>query len=81
MSDAEIAPVNDVLNILASIWVSYQSAYSCKSHISQVVLYEGESRVLLLLKPYFHLGFGLALAGLMADYQVLEGKPSDPFHK
>ena len=79
--DAEIAPLTDVLKMLASFWVSYQSAQSLTPHISQAVLYEGVSRVLLLLKPYFHPEFGLELAGLMAHYQALAAKPSDPFHK
>ncbi|WP_442021109.1 TetR/AcrR family transcriptional regulator [Oceanisphaera sp. W20_SRM_FM3] len=79
--DAEIAPLTDVLKMLASFWVSYQTAQSLTPHISQAVLYGGVSRVLLLLKPYFHPELGLELAGLMAHYQALAAKPSDPFHK
>lgn len=79
--DAEIAPLTDVLKMLASFWVSYQSAQSFTPQVSQAVLYEGVSRVLLLLKPYFHPQLGLELAGLMAHYQALAAKPSDPFHK
>ncbi|ART80328.1 TetR/AcrR family transcriptional regulator [Oceanisphaera avium] len=79
--EAEIAPLTDVLKLLASFWVSYQAAQSLVPNISQAVLYEGVSRVLLLLKPYFHPQFGLELANLMAHYQALSADPSDPFHK
>ena len=79
--DAEIAPLTDVLNMLVSFWVSYQSAQSPTPQVRQAALYEGVSRVLLLLKPYFHPQLGLELAGLMAHYQALAAKPSDPFHK
>lgn len=79
--DAEIAPLTDVLKMLASFWVSYQTAQSLTPHINQAALYEGISRVLLLLKPYFHPQLGLELTELMAHYQALAAKPSDPFHK
>ncbi|WP_417616728.1 TetR/AcrR family transcriptional regulator [Oceanisphaera sp.] len=79
--DSEIEPITEVLKMLVSFWVSYQSAQSLTPHISQAVLYDGVSRVLLLLKPYFHPDQGLELANLMAHYQALAGKPSDPFHK
>ncbi|WP_319782694.1 TetR/AcrR family transcriptional regulator [Oceanisphaera sp. IT1-181] len=81
IADAEIAPLTDVLKMLVSFWVSYQSAQSLTPHISQAVLYEGVSRILLLLKPYFHPELGLELSSLMAHYQALAAKPSDPFHK
>ena len=79
--DEEIAPLTELLKMLASFWVSYQSAQSLTPHISQAVLYEGVSRVLLLLKPYFHPQLGLELTELMAHYRALAAKPSDPFHK
>ncbi|MFP2769111.1 TetR/AcrR family transcriptional regulator [Oceanisphaera sp. KMM 10153] len=79
--DEEIEPLTEVLRMLVSFWISYQSAQSLTPHISQAVLYQGVARVLLLLKPYFHPDKGLELATLMAHYQVLGSVPGDPFHK
>ncbi|MBM7456311.1 AcrR family transcriptional regulator [Oceanisphaera litoralis] len=79
--DEEIEPLTEVLRMLVSFWVSYQSAQSLTPHISQAVLYQGVARVLLLLKPYFHPEKGLELATFMAHYQALGMTPSDPFHK
>ncbi|MFD1007878.1 MULTISPECIES: TetR/AcrR family transcriptional regulator [Oceanisphaera] len=79
--DSEIEPITEILRMLVSFWVSYQSAQSLTPHISQAVLYEGVSRVLLLLKPYVQPEQGLEMAKLMAHYQALATKPSDPFHK
>ena len=79
--DSEIEPMTEILRMLVSFWVSYQSAQSLTPHISQAVLYEGVARVLLLLKPYVHPDQGLEMAKLMAHYQALAAKPSDPFHK
>ena len=79
--DDEIAPLSEILRMVVSFWVSYQSAQSLTPHISQAVLYQGVARVLLLLKPYFHPEKGLELATLSAHYQALASQPSDPFHK
>ena len=79
--DEEIEPLTEVLRLLVSFWVSYQSAQSLTPRISQAVLYQGVARVLLLLKPYFHPEQGLELASLTAHYQALSSQPSDPFHK
>ncbi|MBO1519878.1 TetR/AcrR family transcriptional regulator [Oceanisphaera pacifica] len=79
--DDEVDDLTEVLKMLVSFWVSYQSAQSLNPKISQSVLYKGVSRVLLVLKPYFHLEHGSELANLMAHYQALAATPSDPFHK
>lgn len=79
--DDEIDELTEVLKMVVSFWVSYQSAQSLNPQISQSVLYKGVSRVLLVLKPYFHLEHGGELANLMAHYQALAATPSDPFHK
>ncbi|MGO1792733.1 MAG: TetR/AcrR family transcriptional regulator [Oceanisphaera sp.] len=79
--DNEIDELTEVLKMLVSFWVSYQSAQSLNPQISQSVLYKGVSRILLVLKPYFHPKQGSELTQLMAHYQTLAAKPSDPFHK
>ncbi len=79
--DEEIEPLTEVLRMLVSFWVSYQSAQSLTPCISQSVLYQGVARVLLLLKPYFHLEKGRELTTLMAHYQAMGSASSDPFHK
>lgn len=78
---AEMADIVEILKVLVSSWVSYQLAQSLNPQISQSVLYKGVSRVLLVLKPYFHVKQGSELTQLMAHYQTLAAKPSDPFHK
>lgn len=80
ITEAEIAPLTDILKMQVSFWVSYQSAQTLTPLINQGILYEGVSRILLVLKPYFHPQHQPELTRLMTHYQALAAQPSDPIH-